>query len=154
MFNLYQSLNKKDDGDGQRNRESEVTGHDRFCQHRTGHSSTRRRRRAVNRRTQSATELNARAMSTARSSLRRGRSVSTEDENESEDDKGHQLANKLDNLARLLFSRVSAARGYKDQGDVKWVFQEWKEGASWPALISRRIWGRLKLTGGDGIHNL
>ncbi|KYN21007.1 PREDICTED: slowpoke-binding protein isoform X1 [Trachymyrmex cornetzi] len=119
MFNLYQSLNKKDDGDGQRNRESEVTGHDRFCQHRTGHSSTRRRRRAVNRRTQSATELNARAMSTARGSLRRGRSVSTEDENESEDDKGHQLANKLDNLARLLFSRVSAARGYKDQGDVK-----------------------------------
>jgi len=119
MFNLYQSLNKKDDGDGQRNRESEVTGHDRFCQHRTGHSSTRRRRRAVNRRTQSATELNARAMSSARGSLRRGRSVSTEDENESEDDKGHQLANKLDNLARLLFSRVSAARGYKDQGDVK-----------------------------------
>ncbi|KAG5333894.1 SLOB protein, partial [Acromyrmex heyeri] len=118
MFNLYQSLNKKDDGDGQRNRESEVTGHDRFCQHRTGHSSTRRRRRAVNRRTQSATELNARAMNTARGSLRRGRSVSTEDENESEDDKGHQLANKLDNLARLLFSRVSAARGYKDQGDV------------------------------------
>ncbi|XP_012228643.1 slowpoke-binding protein isoform X1 [Linepithema humile] len=119
MFNLYQSLNKKDEGDGQRNRESEVTGHDRFCQHRTGHSSTRRRRRAVNRRTQSATELNARAMSSARGSLRRGRSVSTEDENESEDDKGHhQLANKLDNLARLLFSRVSAARGYKDQGDV------------------------------------
>jgi len=119
MFNFYQSLNKKEDGEGQRNRESEMTGHDRFCQHRTGHSSTRRRRRAVNRRTQSATELNARAMSTARGSLRRGRSVSTEDENESEDDKGHQLANKLDNLARLLFSRVSAARGYKDQGDVK-----------------------------------
>jgi len=119
MFNLYQSLNKKDDGDGQRSRESEVTGHDRFCQHRTGHSSTRRRRRVVNRRTQSATELNARAMSTARGSLRRGRSVSTEDENESEDDKGHQLANKLDNLARLLFSRVSAARGYKNQNDIK-----------------------------------
>ncbi|XP_029175672.1 slowpoke-binding protein isoform X2 [Nylanderia fulva] len=119
MFNLYQSLNKKDEGDGQRNRESEVTGHDRFCQHRSSsHSSTRRRRRAVNRRTQSATELNARAMSSARGSLRRGRSVSTEDDNESEDDKGNQLANKLDNLARLLFSRVSAARGYKDQGDV------------------------------------
>lgn len=122
MFNLYQSLNKKDDGDGgQRSRESEVTGHDRFCQHRTGHSSTRRRRRAVNRRTQSATELNARAISSAQGSLRRGCSVSTEDENESEDDKGHQLANKLDSLARLLFSRVSVARGYKDQGDVKWV---------------------------------
>lgn len=121
MFNLYQSLNKKDDGDGQKTREPEVTGHDRFCQHRAGgHSSSRRRRRAVNRRTQSATELNARAMMTARGSLRRGRSVSTEDD-ESEDDKGHQLANKLDNLARLLFSRVSAARGYKDQGDAKWV---------------------------------
>ncbi|XP_020294154.1 slowpoke-binding protein isoform X1 [Pseudomyrmex gracilis] len=121
MFNLYQSLNKKDEGDGgQRSRESEVTGHDRFCQHRsTGHSSTRRRRRAVNRRTQSATELNTRAISSARGSLRRGCSVSTEDENESEDDKGHQLANKLDSLARLLFSRVSVARGYKDQGDVK-----------------------------------
>ncbi|XP_032687809.1 slowpoke-binding protein isoform X4 [Odontomachus brunneus] len=120
MFNLYQSLNKKDgDGDGPRGRESEVTGHDRFCQHRSGgHSSSRRRRRAVNRRTQSATELNARAMTSARGSLRRGRSVSTEDD-ESEEDKGHQLANKLDNLAKLLFSRVSAARGYKDQGDVK-----------------------------------
>ncbi|XP_011139636.1 slowpoke-binding protein isoform X1 [Harpegnathos saltator] len=118
MFNLYQSLNKKDDNDGPKGRESEVTGHDRFCQHRNGSSSSRRRRRAVSRRTQSATELNARAMMSARGSLRRGRSVSTEDD-ESEDDKGHQLANKLDNLAKLLFSRVSAARGYKDQGDVK-----------------------------------
>ncbi|TGZ45769.1 Slowpoke-binding protein [Temnothorax longispinosus] len=141
MFNLYQSLNKKDDGDGQRNRESEVTGHDRFCQHRTGHSSTRRRRRAVNRRTQSATELNPRAMSTARGSLRRGRSVSTEDENESEDDKGHQLANKLDNLARLLFSRVSAARGYKDQGDVNlratWRFDTRPHRNPWLANLIR-----------------
>lgn len=122
MFNLYQSLNKKDDSDGQKNRESEVTGHDRFYQHRAGsHSSSRRRRRAVNRRTRSATELNAGAMVSARGSLRRGHSVNTEDD-ESEDDKGHQLANKLDNLARLLFSRVSAARGYKDQSDAKWVY--------------------------------
>lgn len=118
MFNLYQSLNKKDDSENQRNRESEVTGHDRFYQHRPGHSTSRRRRRTVNRRTQSATELNARAMMTARGSLRRGRSVSTE-EDESEDDKGYQLASKLDNLARLLFSRMSTPRGYKDQTDVK-----------------------------------
>ncbi|XP_032687808.1 slowpoke-binding protein isoform X3 [Odontomachus brunneus] len=149
MFNLYQSLNKKDgDGDGPRGRESEVTGHDRFCQHRSGgHSSSRRRRRAVNRRTQSATELNARAMTSARGSLRRGRSVSTEDD-ESEEDKGHQLANKLDNLAKLLFSRVSAARGYKDQGDVN-RRATWRVSGTrphrnpWLANLIR-FWGHLR----------
>lgn len=112
MFNLYQSLNKKDEGEG--HRESDVTGHDRFWQERP---RTRRKRRAVNRRTQSAIELDSEAIVSARGVLRRGRSASIEDE-ESEEEKGYQLTNKIDNLAKILFSRVSAARGCRDQNEI------------------------------------
>lgn len=113
MFNLYQSLNKKDEGES--HRESYVTGHDRFWQERP---RTRRKRRAVNRRTQSAIELDSEAMVSARGVLRRGRSASIEDD-ESEEEKGYQLTNKIDNLAKILFSRVSAARGCRDQNEIR-----------------------------------
>ncbi|KZC07844.1 Slowpoke-binding protein [Dufourea novaeangliae] len=106
MFNLYQNLNKRDDD----HKESDVTGHDRFWQERP---RTRRKRRAVNRRTQSAIELDSEAMVSARGTLRRGRSASIEDE-DSDDEKGYQLTNKIDNLAKILFNRVSAARGCKE----------------------------------------
>lgn len=109
MFNLYQNLNKRQD-EGESHRVPDVTGHDRFWQERP---RTRRKRRAVNRRTQSAIELDSEAMVSARGALRRGRSASIEDE-ESEEEKGYQLSNKIDNLAKILFSRVSAARGCKD----------------------------------------
>lgn len=108
MFNLYQNLNKKEEGEGHRG--SDVTGHDRFWQERP---RTRRRRRAVNRRTQSAIELDSEAIVSARGTLRRGRSASIEDD-DSEEEKGYQLSNKIDNLAKILFNRVSAARGCKD----------------------------------------
>ncbi|XP_060812681.1 slowpoke-binding protein isoform X1 [Bombus pascuorum] len=110
MFNLYQNLNKKDED----HKESDVTGHDRFWQERP---RTRRKRRAVNRRTQSAIEFDSEAIVSARGTLRRGRSASIEDE-DSDEEKSYQLTNKIDNLAKILFSRVSAARGCKDS-DVK-----------------------------------
>ncbi|XP_043254473.1 slowpoke binding protein isoform X1 [Colletes latitarsis] len=110
MFNLYQNLNKRDD----EHKEPVVTGHDRFWQERP---KTRRKRRAVNRRTQSAIELDSEAIVSARGTLRRGRSASIEDE-DSDDEKGYQLTNKIDNLAKILFSRVSAARGCKES-DVR-----------------------------------
>ncbi|XP_012152255.1 slowpoke binding protein isoform X1 [Megachile rotundata] len=110
MFNLYQNLNKRDDD----HKESDVTGHDRFWQERP---KTRRKRRAVNRRTQSAIELDSEAIVSARGTLRRGRSASIEDE-DSDEEKSYQLTNKIDNLAKILFSRVSAARGCKES-DVR-----------------------------------
>ncbi|OAD57026.1 Slowpoke-binding protein [Eufriesea mexicana] len=110
MFNLYQNLNKRDED----HKESDVTGHDRFWQERP---RTRRKRRAVNRRTQSAIELDSEAIVSARGTLRRGRSASIEDE-DSDEEKSYQLTNKIDNLAKILFSRVSAARGCKDS-DVR-----------------------------------
>ncbi|XP_076675000.1 slowpoke binding protein isoform X2 [Andrena cerasifolii] len=106
MFNLYQNLNRRDED----HKDPDVTGHDRFWQERP---RTRRKRRAVNRRTQSAIELDSEAIVSARGALRRGRSASIEDE-ESDEEKGYQLTNKIDNLAKILFSRVSAARGYKE----------------------------------------
>lgn len=112
MFNLYQNLNKRDDD----HKESDVTGHDRFWQERP---KTRRKRRAINRRTQSAIELDSEAIVSARSTLRRGRSASIEDE-DSDEEKNYQLTNKIDNLAKILFSRVSAARSCKDS-DTRYV---------------------------------
>ncbi|CAL7948049.1 unnamed protein product [Xylocopa violacea] len=106
MFNLYQNLNKKDED----HKEPDVTGHDRFWQERP---RTRRKRRVVNRRTQSAIELDSEAIVSARGTLRRGRSASIEDE-DSDEEKSYQLTNKIDNLAKILFSRVSAARGCKE----------------------------------------
>ncbi|XP_017886145.1 slowpoke-binding protein isoform X8 [Ceratina calcarata] len=106
MFNLYQNLNKKDED----HKEPVVTGHDRFWQERP---RTRRKRRAVNRRTQSAIELDSEAVISARGTLRRGRSASIEDD-DSDEEKSYQLSNKIDNLAKILFSRVSAARKESD----------------------------------------
>lgn len=115
MFNLYQNLNKRDDD----HKESDVTGHDRFWQERP---KTRRKRRAINRRTQSAIELDSEAIVSARSTFstfRRGRSANIEDE-DSDEEKSYQFTNKIDNLAKILFSRVSAARSCKDS-DVRYV---------------------------------
>ncbi|XP_017789383.1 PREDICTED: LOW QUALITY PROTEIN: slowpoke-binding protein [Habropoda laboriosa] len=111
MFNLYQNLNKRDED----HKEPDVTGHDRFWQERP---RTRRKRRAVNRRTQSAIELDSEAIVSARGTLRRGRSTSIEDEDSDEEKSSYQLTNKIDNLAKILFSRVSAARGCKES-DVR-----------------------------------
>lgn len=114
MFNLYQNMNRRDDAENRR--ESDMTGHDRFSQ---VHPKTRRKRRAVTRRAQSAIELDTEAMISARGSLRRGRSGSIE-EDDSEEEKGYQLTNKLDSLAKILFNRVTVARN-REQNDMRWI---------------------------------
>ncbi|XP_015517643.2 slowpoke-binding protein isoform X4 [Neodiprion pinetum] len=113
MFNLYQNMNRREEGENRR--EPDMTGHDRFCQVRP---KSRRKRRQVTRRAQSAIELDTEAMLSARGVLdRRGRSASIEDD-ESEEEKGYQLTNKIDSLAKILFNRVTAARN-REQNDIR-----------------------------------
>lgn len=114
MFNLYQNFSKNKD-DYEYRREIEVTGHDRFCQERPG---IRRKRRNAGRRTHSAIEFDSEAIVTERGVLRRGRSVSIE-EDESEEEKSYPLTTKIDSLAKILFNRVSAARGCREQNEVR-----------------------------------
>ncbi|XP_011309327.1 slowpoke-binding protein isoform X3 [Fopius arisanus] len=114
MFNLYTTLNKKDDENGIRRRESDVTGHDRFYQERP---RSRRKRRPSNRRTKSAIELDTNAMLTAQANhARRNRSASIEggESSSSSIEDRFQLTMKIDNLARVLFNRVTAAKAYRD----------------------------------------
>ncbi|XP_033229141.1 slowpoke-binding protein isoform X1 [Belonocnema kinseyi] len=114
MFNLYQNFSKNKD-DCEYRKEIEVTGHDRFCQERPG---LRRKRRNAGRRTHSAIEFDSEAIVTERGVLRRGRSVSIE-EDESEEEKSYPLTTKIDSLAKILFNRVSAARGCREQNEVR-----------------------------------
>lgn len=113
MFNLYQTLNKRDDAESPRRRVSDVTGHDRFYQERP---RSRRKRRPISRRTRSATEFDSDAMVTARctnDAARRNRSASIESSGVNSDD-GFALTNKIDSLAKILFNRVSVAKAYRD----------------------------------------
>ncbi|XP_015122495.1 slowpoke-binding protein isoform X2 [Diachasma alloeum] len=114
MFNLYTTLNKKDEENGTRRRESDVTGHDRFYQERP---RSRRKRRPSNRRTKSAIELDTNAILTAQANhARRNRSASIEggESSSSSIEDRFQLTMKIDSLAKLLFNRVSAAKAYRD----------------------------------------
>lgn len=68
MFNLYQSINKRDENE----KELNVIGHDRFCQERPSRSSIRRRKK-ITRRTRSVAEfsqLDAAQKRTAFSAMR------------------------------------------------------------------------------------
>ena len=114
MFNLYQNFNKNKD-DYEYHRGIEVTGHDRFCKERPG---IRKKRGNAGRRTQSAIELESEAIITARGVFQRGPSASIE-EDESEEEKSYPMSNKFDSLAKILFNRVSAARGYREQNEVR-----------------------------------
>ncbi|KAK9888103.1 hypothetical protein WA026_000378 [Henosepilachna vigintioctopunctata] len=60
MFNLYQSINKKDQDD----KEPNVIGHERFYQERTSRSSLRKKKRPP-RRAQSAAEFSAQTLNAA-----------------------------------------------------------------------------------------
>ncbi|XP_074027610.1 slowpoke binding protein isoform X3 [Leptinotarsa decemlineata] len=103
MFNLYQSLNKKDDQD----KELEVIGHERFYQARTGRSSKRKKR--VTRRTHSAAEFPAATLTAAnRRAAFRNRSQSSE--NKSDD--GKSTPQRADSLVKLFF-------GYRRQSGVQ-----------------------------------
>jgi len=79
MFNLYQSLSRKEDAE----KEPQTTGHDRFCIHQYQHQrSFRRRKRETGRRARSSSEIDNRSPSTVKFGLRRQRSASTEEEND------------------------------------------------------------------------
>ncbi|XP_048505448.1 slowpoke-binding protein isoform X3 [Athalia rosae] len=118
MFNLYQNMNRRSADDTESRKEPDLTGHDRFCQERP---KTRRKRRPVTRRAQSAIELDTEAMISARgTTFRRGRSASIELDvaEESEEERGYQITNKIDNLAKILFNRVTAARN-REQNEIR-----------------------------------
>ncbi|XP_053692329.1 uncharacterized protein LOC128740788 [Sabethes cyaneus] len=130
MFNLYSTMHKRGGADEKDTREMETTGHDRFCQERPSRqwtcmecvdfhlfhclrrSSYRRKRRKM-RRAQSAAEFNEprTEIPTAAVNKRmlfRGRSVSSDQDNNSESEHSERsplVSAKLDSLAKLLFSR-------------------------------------------------
>lgn len=75
MFNLYQSMHRKDDQD----KEKDVIGHDRFCQERPSRSSVKKKKK-ITRRTRSAAEFSSATLSVAhkRAAFRSNRSHSSD----------------------------------------------------------------------------
>ncbi|XP_049536053.1 uncharacterized protein LOC125951333 isoform X2 [Anopheles darlingi] len=112
MFNLYSTMNKRNGADDKEAKEVETTGHDRFCQERPSRSSYRRKKRKM-RRAQSAAEFqepHPEPVLTAANKrmLFRGRSISSEHDNNSETEHSERsplVSAKLDSLAKFLFSR-------------------------------------------------
>nr|XP_029727302.1 uncharacterized protein LOC109423925 isoform X2 [Aedes albopictus] len=113
MFNLYSSINKRNGAEDKEARVMETTGHDRFCQERPSRSSYRRKKRKM-RRAQSAAEFNEprtevpTVTAASKRMLFRGRSVSSDHDNNSESEHSERsplVSAKLDSLAKLLFSR-------------------------------------------------
>ena len=128
MFTFYQNFNARRE-ESELQREAEMTGHDRFCQQRPG-AATRRKRRnagAAGRRTQSAIEIDAcdrgsgsDGFASVRSVLLRNEKSASVEEDETPEDEGkgyYQLTSKIDSLAKILFNRVYAVKGYKDQNE-------------------------------------
>ncbi|KAG5885642.1 hypothetical protein JTB14_012071 [Gonioctena quinquepunctata] len=94
MFNLYQSMNKKDDQE----KESDVIGHERFYQARTTGRSSKRKKR-VTRRTHSAAEFPSSTLSAAnKRAAFRNRSQSSEN---SED--GKSTPQRAESLVKIFF---------------------------------------------------
>ncbi|XP_062548226.1 uncharacterized protein LOC134213299 isoform X2 [Armigeres subalbatus] len=137
MFNLYSSINKRNGAEEKEARVLETTGHDRFCQERPSRewscmelddfhpihcmrrSSYRRKKRKM-RRAQSAAEFNEprtevpTATAASKRMLFRGRSVSSDHDNNSESEHSERsplVSAKLDSLAKLLFSRSLLQEG-------------------------------------------
>ncbi|XP_021702945.1 uncharacterized protein LOC5575842 isoform X3 [Aedes aegypti] len=113
MFNLYSTMNKRNGAEEKEARVMETTGHDRFCQERPSRSSYRRKKRKM-RRAQSAAEFNEprtevpTVTAASKRMLFRGRSVSSDHDNNSESEHSERsplVSAKLDSLAKLLFSR-------------------------------------------------
>ena len=125
---MQKFLARKDEVELQRESES-TTGHDRFCQERPGATARRKRRGlANNRRAHSAIEIecNQDAFASVRSVLLRkeNKSASVEDEDTQlsgtpeEEPRGYyQITSKIDSLAKILFNRVYAVKGYKEPSD-------------------------------------
>ncbi|XP_055591633.1 uncharacterized protein LOC129743593 isoform X2 [Uranotaenia lowii] len=112
MFNLYSTMNKRNGAEEKEARVMETTGHDRFCQERPSRSSYRRKKKKM-RRAQSAAEFNeprteVTVSAASKRMLFRGRSVSSDHDNNSESEHSERsplVSAKLDSLAKLLFSR-------------------------------------------------
>ncbi|KAK0098879.1 hypothetical protein PV326_000814 [Microctonus aethiopoides] len=117
MFNMYQTLNRREDDNGDYSsgsrRNSEVTGHDRYYQERP---RPRRKKRRASHRSNSAIEFDTDAMIYARNAYaRKKRSASIEStvnssNNSNNGDERYQFTNKLDSLTKLLFNRMSVAK--------------------------------------------
>jgi len=109
MFNLYQSLSRKEDID----EEPQTTGHDRFCTHQHDlQRSFRRRKRGTGRRAHSFSGINTRSPATVKLGLRRQRSALTEEENDLDLSKARTVSvsggrtllpvHRFDSLAKLF----------------------------------------------------
>ncbi|XP_040166280.1 uncharacterized protein LOC120901956 isoform X2 [Anopheles arabiensis] len=118
MFNLYSTMNKRNGADDKEAKEVETTGHDRFCQERPSRSSYRRKKRKM-RRAQSAAEFQEPRTeppltAASKRMLFRGRSISSEHDNNSETEHSERsplVSAKLDSLAKFLFSRSLLQEG-------------------------------------------
>lgn len=103
MFNLYQSVNRKE----QDEKESNVIGHDRWYQERTGRSSMKKKKRPP-RRAQSAAEFSSQTLSAAsKRAAFRTRSQSSENK-ETKITSGTPMKSSptlTDSFAKLLFTK-------------------------------------------------
>lgn len=106
MFNLYQSMNKKDPDE---NKEANVIGHERFYQERTTRrSSTRRKKKqAMSRRTHSASEFPSSTLNAAnkRLAFRSNRSHSSDNESFDSTNCGKSTPQRVESFAKLIFNR-------------------------------------------------
>ncbi|ERL90136.1 hypothetical protein D910_07490 [Dendroctonus ponderosae] len=95
-FNLYQSINKKDQDD----KELQVIGHERWYQERTSRSSVKKKKR-ISRRSHSAAEFSNASLSAAnKRAAFRNRSQSSEKESDSEG--GKSTPQRADSLSKLF----------------------------------------------------
>jgi hypothetical protein len=138
MFNLYQTISRKEDAD----KEPQTTGHDRFCTHqdRAPRSYYRHRKRSMTRRAESASELNIRPDQSAKLGLRKQRSVCTDEEVGKglttigtvsvPGERTPLLANPLDSLSKLFScvalstSVTNSSNARRSQGWVDFVTQQ------------------------------
>ncbi|XP_057654084.1 slowpoke-binding protein isoform X2 [Diorhabda carinulata] len=105
MFNLYQSINKKEDQDKQ----PDVIGHERFYQARS--RSTKKKKR-VTRRTHSAAEFSASTLAAAnKRAAFRTRSQSSENKS----DEGKSTPQRVDSLVKLFFGKRQQGSGQKHE---------------------------------------
>lgn len=106
MFNLYQTINKKDD----ENKEANVIGHERFYQERSTsrRSSTRRKKQTIGRRAHSASEFPTSTLTAANKRLAYRSNRSHSSENQSFDSTigvGKSTPQRVESFAKLLFPK-------------------------------------------------
>lgn len=98
MFNLYQSMNRKDDKE---EKEPDVIGHDRFYQERRSRSLVRKKKR-VTRRTHSAAEFSNVTLEAAK---RRAEFKTRSQSSETKDDDAVKTPQRSESFAKALFFR-------------------------------------------------